>query len=268
MSMLLGDMTSQDFQTRASSSVAIVPIGAIEPHGPHLPLASDTLISEHFAARLAEDLLEFDTEALIAPSIGYGVHTPPQRLGGTFPGMITISGTTFTRLVSELLAALVRDDVRYFVLLNSSFCNVPFLCEAARQLTDESADVRVMVVCWYEVVGERFRNDLAAQTGVSRTDDHHAGMVESSLVMHIAPQTVHPERLGPDHGDERTARRFSYHVYPVPADAVTASGVVYTAAEASSELGKRVVGQCAKALMAAVRLEFGLAEPDDTKASQ
>ncbi|WP_425296520.1 creatininase family protein, partial [Nocardia cyriacigeorgica] len=46
------------------------------PHGPHLPLGADTMISDYFAHRLAADL-----DATIAPTIGYGVATPPQRLG-------------------------------------------------------------------------------------------------------------------------------------------------------------------------------------------
>jgi creatinine amidohydrolase len=261
-------MTSDEFPTRARFGVAIVPFGAIEPHGPHLPLGSDSLISEYFAARLASDLREAGADAVIAPSIGYGVHTPPQRLGGSFPGMITISGATLTALVSDILAALVRDGLRSFVLLNSSYCNTPFLCEAARQLTDTCPDVKVIAASWWEVVGEQFRDALAEETGVPRTEDHHAGMVESSLVMHVAPHTVHPERLGPKYGAEQSSRRFSYHVYPLPDDAVTASGVVHTAANASSEIGRRVADQSGRLLAAAVLLELGLAKPVDAKDSR
>jgi creatinine amidohydrolase len=264
--MLLGAMTSPEFAALASSVVAIVPIGAIEPHGPHLPLASDTLISDHFAQRLAADLQEAGTAVVIAPTVGYGVHTPPQRLGGVFPGMITISGDTLTRLVGEILTGLVRDGVRNIVLVNSAYASTSFLCEAARRLTDDAPDARVMVASWWEVVGERFRDEIAAETRVARTEDHHAGMVESSLVMHIAPGTVHPDRLGPCHGAEQPARRFSYHRYPLPDDAVTASGVVYTAANASGSLGRRVADQAARALTAAVRLEFDLPERDEKPA--
>jgi creatinine amidohydrolase len=260
--VLLGALTSPDYAALAPTAVAIVPIGAIEPHGPHLPLASDTLISDYFAQRLAGDLTAAGTAVVIAPTIGYGVHTPPQRLGGLFPGMITISGDTLTRLTGEVLAALARDGVRNIVLLNSAYASTPFLCEAARQLTDHDPGVRVMIVAWWEVVGEAFRDDLAAETGVPRTEDHHAGMVESSLVIHIAPHHCQPDRLGPAHGAEQAARRLAYHRYPLPDDAVTASGIVYTAANAGGDLGERVADQAARALAAAVALEFGLTLPD------
>ena len=248
--MLLGEMTWADFQ-RLEDGYAIVPVGAVEPHGPHLPLAADTMISDYFAARLARELGGF-----IAPSIGYGVATPPFRLGGTFPGVISISGATFMNLVGDVLSSLAGNGVRKFVVVNSAIDNISFLCEAARSLTEAVPDARVMIVNWWDVVGEKFRDALADETGVARRDDHHAAMVESSLVMHIAPGTVHPDQLTAQPGSDPAPRRMSYHVYPLPPDAATGSGVVYSADKASADIGGRVAAQVERKLEAAVRLEF------------
>lgn len=247
--MLLGEMSWPDFQTHIPDGYVIVPVGAVEPHGPHLPLASDTMISDYFASCLARAL-----GGVITPSIGYGVATPPVRLGGTFPGVISISGTTFTHLIGDVLASLAADGARKFVLVNSAIDNVSFLCESARMLTDRVPDARVMIVHWWDVVGEQFRNDLATETGVARQDDHHAAMVESSLVMHIAPDSVQLDQRAP--GTRRNPRRMRYHVYPLPPEATTESGVVYTAEKASADIGKRVAERVARNLEAAVRLEF------------
>lgn len=246
-------MSWPDLHARAADAYAIIPVGAVEPHGPHLPLASDTMISDHFAARLADRV-----DGLITPTIGYGVATPPQRLGGCFPGVINLSGQTFTCLVTDVLTALARHGMRKFVIVNSAIDNIAFLCESARILTCRWPDARVMIVNWWDVVGETFRNDLAAETGVDRTDDHHAAMVESSLVMHIVPHAVRTVRTGPS-GDTATVpvRRISYHMFPLPPEAATESGVVYTAAKASAQLGGRVSEQVAREMVAAVRLEFG-----------
>lgn len=249
--MLLGDMTWPDFQRRAHTDYAIVPIGAVEPHGPHLPLASDTMISEYFAARLAHDIGGF-----ITPSIGYGIATEPYRLGGTFPGVISVSGTTFMNLVGDVLTSLADHGVRRFVVVNSAIDNTGFLCEAARMLTERVPDARVVIVAWWDVVGEQFRDDLATETGVARRDDHHAAMVESSLVMHIAPGAVQPDKLAVETGAARQPRRMRYHVYPLPPEAATETGIVYTAEQASAHLGERVADQVARQLEAAVRLEF------------
>ncbi|WP_280202438.1 creatininase family protein [Nocardia cyriacigeorgica] len=250
--MLLADLTWPDFDTRRHRDLVILPIGAVEPHGPHLPLGADTMISDYFAHRLAADL-----DATIAPTIGYGVATPPQRLGGVFPGVLAISGTTFTHLVTEILTALAEHGARQVVIVNSAIDNLSFLCEAARIVTAASADARIMIVAWWDVVGEPFRNALAAETGVARTDDHHAGMVESSLTVHIAPAATRPDLADTDPAVS-PARRFSYDVFPLPPDAATSSGIVYTANKASAEIGARVADQVAHEMAAAVRLEFGL----------
>ncbi|MFC9965125.1 creatininase family protein [Nocardia ignorata] len=250
--MLLAEMTWPDFDDRAHQGRAILPIGAVEPHGPHLPLGADTMISDYFARRLAADI-----DALIVPSIGYGVATPSQRLGGTFPGVIAVSGSTFTLLVTEIASALAEHGVRQLVIVNSAIDNLSFLCETARIVTAAHPGTQVMIVHWWDVVGEGFRNALATETGVARGDDHHAGMVESSLVMHVAPDTTRPELIDTD-STGLGARRFSYDVFPLPADAATPSGIVYTAHTASAEIGVRVADQVALEMAAAVRLEFGI----------
>ncbi|MDQ0773030.1 creatinine amidohydrolase [Streptomyces aurantiacus] len=250
-SMLLGDLTWPDFESRAHSGYTIVPVGALEPHGPHLPLASDTMISEHFAARLAHGL-----GGVVTPSIAYGIATEPYRLGGTFPGVISVSGTTFTNLVGDVLSSLADHGVRRIIVVNSAIDNTAFLCEAARTFTERVTDARVMIVAWWDVVGEDFRNALAAETGVARRDDHHAAMVESSLVMHIAPDSVRHEKAATSPGAGPPPRRMSYRVYPLPPDVATETGIVYTAEEAGAHLGARVADQVARQLEAAVRLEF------------
>ncbi|MRH92935.1 hypothetical protein GFY24_36895 [Nocardia sp. SYP-A9097] len=250
--MLLTEMTWPEFGARTQHGCAIIPIGAVEPHGPHLPLGADTMISDYFARRLAADI-----DAWITPTIGYGVATPPQRLGGTFPGAIAISGSTFIHLVTDILTSLAEHGARQQIIINSAIDNISFLCEAARIVTAMIPDTRVMIVNWWDVVGETFRNTLARETGVARSDDHHAGMVESSLVMHIAPGTTHPDLantdpigLGP--------RRFSYHLFPLPDDAATPSGIVYTARKASADIGGRVADQVAQEMASAVRRELAI----------
>lgn len=250
--MLLGEMAWPDFAANAPSGFAIVPVGAVEPHGPHLPLATDTLISEYFARRLAQTL----DGGWVTPPIGYGVATPSVRLGGDFPGVINISGSTFTRLVVEVLSALARYGVRRYVIVNSAIDNLGFLCEAARLLREAAPAARVMVVNWWDVVGETFRDELAHQTGVDRRDDHHAGMVESSLIMHIAPHTVQGDAEDAAAGPDPAVRRMRYHVFPLPVDAATTSGIVYTAAKASADIGARVAERVVHTMTAAVRREL------------
>lgn len=246
--MQLGNLSSADFAAR-TSDLAIIPVGGLEPHGPHLPLATDTLISEFFAARIVGEL-----GGWVLPPIGYGVATPPYRLGGDFPGVVNIEGSTFTRLMTDMLMSLGRYGVQNFVVVNSAIDNVSFLCEAARLVREAKPAARIMIVAWWDVVGEQFRNDLADETGVPRWDDHHAGTVESSLAMYIAPAAVQGDPGG-DAPTHRT-RRIPYQIFPLPEDATTESGIVFTSAKASTEIGKRVADRAIAQMIAAVRSEF------------
>ncbi|QNP67580.1 creatininase family protein [Streptomyces genisteinicus] len=256
-------MSWRDFRDGAAAGrLCVLPVGAVEPHGPHLPLTSDTLLSEYFAARLCEQL-----PAFVMPAIGYGVATPPFRLGGDFPGVVSVSGTAFTHLVTDVLLSLAGNGVRDVVVVNSAIDNLSFLCEAARQAREHHPHLRIMVVHWWDVVGEEFRDALAAETAVSRADDHHAGMVESSLVMHVAPDGVRPELAHADGEDldaGATVRRTAYHMFPLPSDSATRSGIVYRADRADAEIGGRVAARVVRAMAEAVRLEFGPAAAGGT----
>ncbi|NDZ60735.1 creatininase family protein [Streptomyces anulatus] len=253
-------MSWRDFRS-AARQLCLLPVGAVEPHGPHLPLRSDTLLSEYFAARLAEQL-----PAFVIPAIEYGVATPPFRLGGNFPGVISISGAALTHVVTDILRSLAGNEVRDIVVVNSAIDNLSFLCEGAREAREHDPRLRIMIVHWWDVVGEEFRDSLAAETGVARTDDHHAAMVESSLVMHVAPDAVRPELAhsgGEDLQAGDTVRRTSYHMFPLPAESATRSGIVYRADRASTEIGERVAIQVTRNMTQAIRLEFGLPAPAD-----
>ncbi len=244
------DMAWPELRESAGTSIAVLPIGAMEPHGPHLPLASDTIISEYFARELADRV-----RAYVLPSLGYGVSTPPFRLGGHFPGVFATSGTTFTALVEDLLRGIHEHGTRDIVIVNSAIDNTSFLYEAARRHHQRVPDSRIMLVSWWDVVGEEFRDALAEETGVSRHDDHHAAMVESSLVAHMAPETVRLETV--QGSGEHATRRIAYHMLPLPEECGTESGVVYRADKADAEIGARVAAQVTRNLVQAVREEFG-----------
>jgi creatinine amidohydrolase len=105
---------------------------------------------------------------------------------------------------------------------------------------------------WWDVTSEETRNEIAAETGVSRKDDHHAGMVETSLVMRIAPNLVRNELLA----DDSIPRRATYLILPVPESLKTRTGVVYRAGKASPAIGQRLLDEMVSNLVAAVKLEL------------
>jgi creatinine amidohydrolase len=93
--MLFEEMTTFEVKEKVNaSSVAILPIGAIEEHGPHLPLSTDCLQPEHVANEVAEHI-----EAYVLPTIKYG-HCSSTK---NFPGTITLRFETLTMIVEDII---------------------------------------------------------------------------------------------------------------------------------------------------------------------
>jgi creatinine amidohydrolase len=246
--MRVAKMTWPEYRDAVASRIVVLPIGSIDGHGPHLPLSTDTVISRYLAERLAEHL-----DVLVLPALSYGLRTDPAASGGEFPGVTNLRASTFTSIVVDVLRASYRHGARRFLLLDSHKVNLGALREAVDLFVDRAPDARVMAATWWDVVTEDSRDAVAAETGVSRRDDHHAAMVETSLVMHAAPDLVRHDLLG----DDIPARRARYLVLPVPEELKTKTGVVYRAAAASPAIGERLMKEIMANLVAAVRLELG-----------
>ncbi|MEU8004207.1 creatininase family protein [Catellatospora sp. NPDC049111] len=246
--MHVADMTWQEYDHLVRDRIVVLPIGSIDAHGPHLPLSADTIISTYLAHQLDEHL-----GVLVLPPLSYGLRTDPAASGGQFPGVTNLRAATFTNIVLDVLRASYRHGARRFVLLDSHKVNLGALREAVDLFVDTAPDARIMAVTWWDVVSEDSRNQIAAQTGVGRHEDHHAAMVETSLVWQAAPHLVRAELLA----DDAVARRARYLILPVPEGLRTNTGVVYRAAAASPAIGARLMAEIVTNLVAAVTLELG-----------
>lgn len=139
----------------------IVPVGATEQHGPHLPLSADTEIAQALAGRLAAAV----PGACLAPALPYGASGEHQA----FPGTLSIGIDTTFRLLVELGRSATETFARVlFVCAHGG--NAQPLSDAVARLCAEGRDVRAWSPRW--------------------TGDAHAGHLETSLMMAIAPERV------------------------------------------------------------------------------
>jgi len=205
----------------------VMAFGATEQHGPHLPLATDALIGDHLARRVADEL-----DAFVAPTVRVGCSE--HHLA--FPGTLSISEETFHRLVADLVRALARGGFRQIVLLPTHGGNFRPLAAALEKLSPEE---RVQI---------RALTDLGALFAVAQlgADEHgvplnegglHAGEWETSMVMSVHPELVHLDRGQAGYtGDMEQAVQaiFSSGVH-----SVAANGVIGDPAQASPEHGAR-----------------------------
>ena len=98
------DMTWTEYAGR-KEDILILPIGATEQHGPHLPLCVDTVLAEEFSYRIAGQV-----DGIVAPALCYGYKSKPFSGGGPlFPGTIDLNGQTLQNLVQDVIDEFVRD---------------------------------------------------------------------------------------------------------------------------------------------------------------
>lgn len=252
--MRVEDLSWVEYQERIGGHLVVLPIGAIEAHGPHLPLATDTVVSTFLADGLSKRV-----DALVLPPIAYGCKTTPGKAGGSFPGMTNLRASTLTNLVLDILTASYGHGARKFLILHGHIANVPFVFEALDLFMSQAPDATVMAASWWDLTSEKTRNAIACETGVDRFEDHHAAMVETSLMMHIAPGSVRHEHIL----DDASERRIRYVVLPVPDSVKTRWGVVYRASKADPRIGSRLMSEILENLVDAVRKELGGTVPPE-----
>jgi creatinine amidohydrolase len=180
----LADLTTEEARALvAGGRVAVlVPIGSVEPHGPHLPLATDTIISERACARAVERLAERGITAVVAPAVPYGV----TDYAAGFTGAIGVPADALTALLRGIAARLLADGFAHVCFVNNHL-------EPAHDAAIRAAATvgSVSVAC-----------PLTKRWGRTLTEEYkrgncHAGQYETSLML-AAGAAVRPhDKLPP-----------------------------------------------------------------------
>lgn len=223
----------------------ILPVGSIEQHGPHLPLATDALIAE----RLAEGVSDA-ADLLVAPPITYAYRSRPLTGGGSgFPGTTSLSGETFMGLVKDILSEFLRQGFKRVVVVSWHFENQGFLYEAGELAHHEAPKGSTLLVF------ERSRDQLTPATMAAVFGDdfrgwdvEHGGIYESSIMLYLFEHLVLADKIV----DDRAKRRVWYEIFPTPAEVVAESGVLTSARGSSAEKGALLWSEVVAGLTAAL----------------
>ncbi len=158
--------------------VAILPVGAIEAHGPHLPLNTDTVIATEMAKRTAAKLKEQGVHALILPPVYFTV----ADFGAGFAGTLTVSPETAIALLRDVcLSASKKFRAVAIANIHLEPAHIECLKAAVEQANKGGASV-----CWADITKKRWVDNL----GESFKQGDHAGAFETSLMMAVAPDMV------------------------------------------------------------------------------
>ncbi len=164
--------------------VAILPIGSTEAHGPHLPLATDVIISEQMSRYAAEKLKGQGIETLVLPALSYSV----TDFSSDFPGTISIRKETAAALIHDICVSLYEQGARLVVIANSHLEpeHVASINEAIDKVKQETGHI----VAFPDKRKRRWAEKLTEEF---RRGDCHAGSYETSLVMAARPELVNEE---------------------------------------------------------------------------
>lgn len=246
---LMKNMTWYEFDERKDKDVVILPIGSVEQHGPHLPLYTDTIISEGFANLLAEEV-----SGIVMPSINYGYKSQPASGGGPlFPGTIDLNGSTLVNLVKDIVEELIRDRVRKIVLLNSHFENQAFLLEAIDLVSKNMPNgTKIVMMSWWDLITQNTIDKVFDEVEFPGWALEHAAITETSLILKFDEKLVHMDKLV----EEKMEEVPTYHVYPIPKDLVPKSGLLSIGRTSSKEKGELIVEEALEGMIKIVKKEF------------
>jgi len=160
--------------------VALLPIGACEPHNYHLPYGSDAIQSEGVADRVCAAATALGARVVQLPAIPYGVQSNMAEL----PLAINIYPSTLFAFLKDIVDSLEKSGIRKLILFNSHGGN-DFLKPFIREMMGRSA-VFICVIDWWKVGKDVYSEIFAAP-------DDHAGELETSVNMALVPHLVHFE---------------------------------------------------------------------------
>ncbi|MFE7312023.1 creatininase family protein [Streptomyces sp. NPDC057555] len=219
--------TTEDIRTRRPT-LALLPIGSFEQHGPHLPLTTDTLIACAIAAEIAAR-----HEVLRLPPLTVSC----SHEHADWPGTVSISARTLHTVVTDIAASLHRSGLTALVLVNGHGGNY-----VLRNVVQEASAGDGIRMALFPGPADWAAARARAGLATPAHGDMHAGETETSILLHTRPDAVRAGYTAADHrADERP------HLLTLGMAAYAASGVIGTPSLASAEKGAALLAGLAEA---------------------
>ena len=212
------------------TTLAVLPVGSTEQHGPHDPLGTDVLTAEAVAEAGAD---RYADPVVVAPAIPVGIAEEHRRFAGT----LWTSESTFRDYVRDVVGSLAAHGWDRVVVVNGHGGNIAALNEVTARIVRHD-DAYAAAFTWFDEVGEH------------TSDMGHAGPLETSMLRHTDAETVHEDRLeaAAADGADRWGEWQGRVNLAVDSDEFTPNGVVGDPRESSADLGEELLERSAEAL--------------------
>lgn len=203
LSVQLEELTAVQFKeaVKKSSQTAILPIGVLEKHGPHMPLGTDVYTAREMALRAAE--MEY---AVVFPWYYFSQINEARHQ----PGTIAYSPELIWKVLQETLNELSRNGFKKIIIINGHGGNAAFLEYFGISQLSEKRDYALY---WYKPAYDREVIKQADAVSMHDPVNQHAGNRETSMVESIVPELVHPDLAGTQQGVDLDRISNLDHVY-------------------------------------------------------
>ena len=266
--ILLGEMTWLEVREAINAgAIAVVPVGSIENHGPHLPLDTDSVIAFEIA-KAAVQKASPGVRAIVLPPICYGY----SEMHMAFPGTITARDANLTNYLEDVCMSLVRHGIKKIVILNGHGGNRGALQFASRRVLNKTgALVATVPLPFYNLISKK---KLAEVCTSEKGGVCHGGEFETSIYLALHPELVNMDlavKHIPSFEESRFLSRDPRIPHPVQAtlwsktENLSKTGAIGDALAATAEKGRRLLEitaqNLAEFLMEFSKMEAGEVTP-------
>jgi len=237
------EMSWVDFkEMQDKTKLVIIPSGAVEVYGPHLPLGTDTLVAIKLAQAAADQV-----GAIVAPPLWAG----QSNALADFPGTLTIQAESFKAYLRDIVNGFIKWGMRDFLFINSHLGNVPIIEQLAGELSRQEEKIRCAQIDTWRFV-QNFC-DGVIETGAAAHG--HASETGTSLMLYLYPELCTMERAV-----ETPFKKDSYSdiIQYKPFHAYTETGTLGDATVGSAEKGKALFDRMTNRIVSFLQEEWDI----------
>lgn len=243
-----------------NNSTVIIPVGALEQHGPHMPLGTDALLSTAVARSVADSLAQGeDYPAKVSQTFAYGFKSQQKSGGGNhLPGTISLDAASLISYTRDITRSFLKQGIRNIVFINGHYENYQFLYEgvdlALRDLSLEpGSEQKVLLLSYWDYVSDE---TLAAvyPDGFPGWDIEHGGVLETSLMLHLHPDLTHLD-LAVSHPPAQLTR---FDRLPVLSERTPHTGCLSAPDGSTAVKGELMFNQVVDTISQDLKVELGI----------
>jgi creatinine amidohydrolase len=233
--MRWAELNSRQIANLSRETICLLPIGAIEQHGPHLPVATDRIIAEAIAEKLDAAC---DDKLFMMPTLSVTCSEHHMAFAGT----LSLSHEVFQQIVLQTIGSAAKHGFYRFFLLNAHGGNMAIGGVVAERLSSELPDCEVVFATWFRAAAEQLRSLVEGDY----PSVGHACEFETSMVMAVCPELVDRDAIVDDGFVADSPLLYADllsgapAVRAIPFDKLTKHGVWGKPSLASSEKGRAI----------------------------